>query len=476
VEWNYEQLNFIVMKKSNCFILIDNLITEIADTSSRNAKLELLGKFKSDSEYKVYYELMKELFFITMDPYHHYYISEVNNKRLKDIDIDNSIIGSIIALSGNGVSKDYNEFEVLIVVFKSISDNEIRGHEGLSLMKSYLDIFPHMEDWVNCILQRDLEIGLQYDSIIKVFTDLEIPYHAIKKCATIDDGIKLNGIWLSDPKLDGLRLTFLPTNNTLIGWSSAGKPLYNLDKIIDGLINGMIKLGLNPLNYVYDGEAFVEDWSLSVSIAKTDRHKDADKLHFALFDVIPHNEWKSEKFKMILKDRVNIVNSLADDSHYIDTLKDHRKLINFDEIKTDHFTYINDVLIPYYLEHGYEGTVLKRLDSTYDFERNDSWLKGKMWFSDDYKITDVEEGSGRLKGTMGAVYIDINGVEGKVGGGFSDDQRDYVWKNRTTIIDKYIEVYSQMGVDKNDGSFKKSKFTVNGVLRFPVFGRFRFDK
>lgn len=112
---------------------------------------------------------------------------------------------------------------------------------------------------------------------------------------------------------------------------------------------------------------------------------------------------------------------------------------------------------------GYEGSVIKNLDSPYNNYRTNNWLKYKVIHTHDYKILSVNSGQGRLSNTMGYLEVDIDGVPTRVGSGFSDDDRDWFWNNKSSAVGNYIEIQFQ----------NKS---INGSLIFPVFVRYRDDK
>lgn len=85
----------------------------------------------------------------------------------------------------------------------------------------------------------------------------------------------------------------------------------------------------------------------------------------------------------------------------------------------------------------------------------------------DIRCTGVEEGSGRNKGTLGALVCDYKGFEVRVGSGFTDYQRDYYWNHRDEIVGKIVQI-KYKGETKN----KQSGLSV----QFPIFEIIRNDK
>ena len=88
-------------------------------------------------------------------------------------------------------------------------------------------------------------------------------------------------------------------------------------------------------------------------------------------------------------------------------------------------------------------------------------LKVKKFNSLDLEVVDIEEGSGRLSGTLGAIkvrYKDGNIV--KVGSGFSDEERTKYWSTPALILHKIVEVKYFEESTNADGTFS---------LRFPTW-------
>jgi DNA ligase-1 len=84
------------------------------------------------------------------------------------------------------------------------------------------------------------------------------------------------------------------------------------------------------------------------------------------------------------------------------------------------------------------------------------------------EITNVEEGTGRNIGRLGALVCsgsdDAKQITVNVGSGFSDDQRSDFWNNRNQLINQIVEVRADAITMNQDGTYS---------LRFPRFLRFR---
>jgi DNA ligase-1 len=117
---------------------------------------------------------------------------------------------------------------------------------------------------------------------------------------------------------------------------------------------------------------------------------------------------------------------------------------------------------------GEEGIMINIMDALYEFKRTNNLLKCKKMQTMDLEVVDVEEGSGRLAGTLGAIHVRYkNGNIVKVGSGFSDDLRASIWANPHMYIGWIAEIQYFEETTNADGGES---------LRFPIFKDFRSDK
>lgn len=112
--------------------------------------------------------------------------------------------------------------------------------------------------------------------------------------------------------------------------------------------------------------------------------------------------------------------------------------------------------------------LMANLDTPYKCCRHKGILKIKRFYTMDLLVIRCEEGTGRLAGTLGAIVLDYKGNEVKVGSGFSDEQRAWIWKHSSDVIGYICEVkYKEISEDKS---------TNLESLQFPVFVSLRTDK
>jgi len=267
-----------------------------------------------------------------------------------------------------------------------------------------------------------------------------------------------------ETKFDGVRcFAVLRPNEPARFFSRTGKEFSGFEHLADQL-GAMIlrsvtlKAVWERFGIILDGELMAADGkfnSITGDVHATKREK-SGLANFFLFEILPFDVLSKgidptpyEKrrlrlegfYKLRLESEANIV--LAP-SYAADTDADIRKL--FEEE----------------LERGGEGVIVKPLDHPYECKRSFGWLKVKDENSVDLMVTGVFEGEGKYVGKLGGLICDHNGIEIRVGGGFTDKQREELF-NLDLVRNRLIEV-------------EYHEETQDGSLRHPRFVRFRDDK
>jgi len=117
---------------------------------------------------------------------------------------------------------------------------------------------------------------------------------------------------------------------------------------------------------------------------------------------------------------------------------------------------------------GYEGIMIKDADAGYECKRSVAWLKLKPFIEVSLEIANVEEGTGKNIGRLGAFVCegmdDGRSIRVNVGSGFTDEHRIDYWNSRNSILGNVVEVRADAITQNQDGTYS---------LRFPRFLRFR---
>lgn len=109
---------------------------------------------------------------------------------------------------------------------------------------------------------------------------------------------------------------------------------------------------------------------------------------------------------------------------------------------------------------GYEGLVLRQ---------GDKWIKVKPEETHDVLVTGAVEGKGKHAGRLGCLVT----AKGEVGTGFTDKERDDIWRKHMAELDECKEDLSLMGATIEVSCMH---FTPDGKFRHPRFVRMRPDK
>jgi bifunctional non-homologous end joining protein LigD len=144
-------------------------------------------------------------------------------------------------------------------------------------------------------------------------------------------------------------------------------------------------------------------------------------------------------------------------------------------------------------ELGFEGIVAKRLDSPYvPGRRSPAWRKVKIGKEQEFVVGGWMPGDRRLAGTVGSLlvgYYDRRGsgplrYAGRVGSGFTDQQRDALERGlvkRDTSpfepVPKVPRIKGAVWVEPDCvAQVRFTEWTSDGILRQPVFLGLRDDK
>ena len=114
----------------------------------------------------------------------------------------------------------------------------------------------------------------------------------------------------------------------------------------------------------------------------------------------------------------------------------------------------------YIMREGYEGVVFRKSTST----REDAIMRCKREYSLDGIVTGFKPGLGKYADTLGAVQVTLpTGTTTDVGGGFTDAERDEIWREQSRFLGRVME-------------FTANAIFESGAPRHPRFVRWREDK
>lgn len=324
------------------------------------------------------------------------------------------------------------------------------------------------------VLRKDLRAGISEKTINKICkkTQYEVPVFSCQLATSCEDRPEMRGIKRLEPKLDGVRVLMICTVSddisTAIAYSRNGKIFENFTAIEISVINNVHKIaGLTGhTSFVLDGEVVGNSFQELMRQARRKENVSADDSVFHVFDFIPLDDFVRGHWNAKLSQRLSYLNKI---SHLFQETSNLRLLPNIEvdldtaEGKDQFRRYCNDKVA-----EGYEGVMIKDLSAPYECKRTTFWLKYKPVITVDLEVVDVEEGTGRNIGRLGALVCrgTDNGKEiaVNVGSGFDDEQRGYFYSNSGLVIGRTVEILADAVTKNQDGTYS---------LRFPRFLRFR---
>ena len=369
----------------------------------------------------------------------------------------------------DGTGLDWDSFSLIITGFvnRKITGNLARD-TVVRMMASATRA--QWNGWYRRILIKDLRCGTSEKTINKVveknYADYSIP---IFSCQLAHDSAnhegKVCGKKIIEVKLDGVRvLTIVYPDGRVDQFSRNGKELVNFPHV-KAQFKSIADTLLEP--WVFDGEVMSSSFQdlMKQVHRKSDVQSEDAVLH--LFDCIPLVHFEKGIWNATQEFRSNHLKEFIE--HHKDSLPNMtmvgQELVDLDSaLGQSKYKEINALAI----EGGYEGIMIKDPGAPYECKRSVAWLKLKPFIEVSLEIENVEEGTGKNLGRLGALVCSGNDddrhVRVNVGSGFSDDLRTQLWSVRDSVLSQIVEVRADAITQNQDGTYS---------LRFPRFLRFR---
>ena len=366
-------------------------------------------------------------------------------------------------LTGQGLT--WKDFKVLA---DQLINRELTGHAARDAIELFMSVAT-VEQWngfYRRILIKDLRCGVSEKTVNKIAPGT-VP---VFTCALAHDSAKhekkMVGKKQIEVKLDGVRVLAVCKGGKVELFSRNGKQFHNFDHII-AEIEAVLAAKPAPYDCVLDGEVMSADFQdLMKQLQRKDGKKATDAvLH--LFDFIPLKDFLEGGWDKPQTYRSNLVKYWVLENQ---DLLEHVQALDWEDVDLDtpegqeRFVALNKQAV----DGGYEGVMIKDVDAPYECKRTHAWLKAKPFIEVTLEVADVEEGTGRNEGRLGAVVCegvdDGKKISVNVGSGFSDANRDEFWDSRNDIIGQLVEVRADAVTQNQDGTYS---------LRFPRFKTFR---
>ena len=369
----------------------------------------------------------------------------------------------------DGPGLSWDSFTLIITGFVN---RELTGNLARDTVAKMMQSATRAEwnGWYRRILIKDLRCGVSEKTINNVvgenYAHYLVPVFTVQLAHdSANHESKVSGRKLIEVKLDGVRvITIVYPDGRVDQFSRNGKELVNFEHIKQQLKETAAAM-TEP--WVLDGEVM----SSSFQDLMTQVHRKSDVAAgdavLNLFDWLPLAQFEQGGWDKSQLERSKALKMWY--GFYKDKLPNVR-VLDWEDIDLDSkkgqakFKEINAKAI----EGGYEGIMIKNPEGAYECKRSVNWLKLKPFIEVSLEVKEVEEGTGRNLGRLGALVCegddDNRSIRVNCGSGFSDSDRDTFWSSRETLIGQIVEVRADAVTQNQDGTYS---------LRFPRFLRFR---
>ncbi len=408
---------------------IINVFEQIRTSSSTNIKKDILSEYKNDEQVKYYLEYL-------LNPH-------------KVTGINKSKLSKKLSVEGKS-STDTSLSDILEYLLVNNTGNDI----VVSRIQSYLSSLECDVErkFSEQMITKSYKLGVKAKLVNASIPNL-IPEFNVMLAESYEKNMNyVNGKdFILTLKLDGCRCVMIKDDNDIKCFSRQGKAIDFLTQISDD----MSKLP----NGVYDGELIAtgmfksskDQFKQTMKLSRIKGEKIG--LKFVVFDYIENiSDFNNNTSTMTCIDRKELVKSHISkvELEYVEYLEPY--YIGNDITKIQHYSDIAT-------SHDEEGIMLNIADSKYECKRSKNILKVKVFKTCDILCTGVEEGEGKLEGTLGKIVCDYKGFKLRVGSGFDDTTRNHLWNNPSEVIGRVVEVkyFEEL---ETDGKLS---------VRYPVF-------
>lgn len=371
--------------------------------------------------------------------------------------ISDKKLNKFVGMSGT----ELNFFEE---VMKYLADFNSGSDMDIGTMQGFIENQPEeYQGFYKQMITKKFRLGCDKKVVNSVIHGL-IPSWDVQQAYPISEKNEpKDGEWFAlSQKLNGNNCAYY--KGRLI--SRQGKPFTGLDHIIKD-----IEQLPKHENYMFNGELIRKNYDnlsdndnfqIGTGIINSDE-SDKSCIKFVIYECIPNEEFENGESKLKYKTRrEQVLNPLTTAISRLNT--DNLEVVSIIYEGSDKS--VIQPLLDKADKDGWEGLMLNK-DTKWKNKRNNGILKVKSFKHADIRCTDIVEGDGKYKGTLGLIKCDYKGYELGVGSGFTDEQRNYYWNNPNEIIGKIVQI-----------KFKGETKNKNGGIsvQFPIFEIVRDDK
>ena len=363
-------------------------------------------------------------------------------------------------LKKNLNGKEYEPFTCLEALINYVISNPTGKDNIVHSVQQYINSLPNftLEKFIEELITKKYKCGVTAKFVGEVLPNLIKVEHQVMLANKFKGELKEEAYVTL--KLDGIRCSAL-IGEKITFLTRQGKEIEGLNQIANVLSE------MNLKGYMVDGELLrinhdnlpsEENFKETTSIVNS-KSDNKEGLEFVIFDMVSLDDYRKQENNETYEVRIQRLNEMITPNEYIRLVPSYGKTNDVNRV----YEILNEVT-----SQDEEGLMLNLVSGVYRFgKRSSELLKVKAMQTCDLKCIDVQEGEGKYANTLGRILCLYKGHVLKVGSGFSDEQRDYYWKNKDKIKMHIVEVQY----------FEESNNEQGGLsLRFPVFKRIRDDK
>jgi len=420
---------------------IYEILKTIESDNSRNFKLDVLRKNKDN-------ELLIRVTDLALNPMIQFYQRKIPNY--------NTSPEPSITLS------------VALNLLEELSSRTITGNLAIEhLTKILSSLSVDDAKVVERIIQKDLKCGVSSKTVNTVWSNL-IPEYPCMLCSGYDDKLvsKIKFPAIVDVKMDGMRFNAIVKGGKVEFRSRNGKELN-----LVGYLESEFLTMADKQDVVYDGELVaVKDGKildrqtgngfLNKANKGTITEQEASMIRAVIWDRIPYNDFIKGIYKVGYSDRRFLMCNDLTRLSGVDTIR---------RVETHLAETIEEAqdLYQNYLRLGCEGIILKDIESIWENKRSKSQIKFKAELDASLVVVDIQMGTGKYEGMIGAIVCESSDgiIKVNVGSGLTDEQR------KEFVVDspvgKIVSVKYNAKIQAKSGEWS---------LFLPVFQEIRIDQ
>lgn len=409
-----------------------DILEDLAANPSRNYKIDKLTEHKDN-------KVLREVVRLALDPFTQFYIRKIPKYEA----------------TGSGC------LMVAMDRLFELSSRLVTGHAAIEHLTQVLtSLSPKNAKVLERIIAKDLKCGVSTATANDVWLGLILDYPCMLASQYEQKLVdKIQWPAMVQLKLDGMRFNAIVRDGQCEFKSRNGKTI----DLLGNLEQEFVKLS-NGMDVVFDGELIVKDDNgimnrqtgngiLNKAVKGTISDKEAAMVHATIWDHIPYMYFTSGECPTPYKQRfarLETTNKISVVPNFI--------VDNIEEAQAK---------FKEYYDQGEEGIILKDMNAPWENKRSKSLIKFKGELECDLKIVDVEDGTGKYEGMLGALVCESEDgiIKVKVGSGFNDEDRKKIKKQ--DVVGKVVAVkYNSRIRSKHEDE----------SLFLPIFVEIREDK